>query len=125
MITYDWGNHEDTLMVVYFVGRWDLDEFRYASNEIVQLAQCRDEPIVILIDLRRSSGAPTGIMPIAFQYGRTYPKNIQRVIIISRTIIWEKLWDTIETIFGKTNFPIHFVKEVDMAYQLASEYVEV
>jgi len=126
MITVDWGNYEESLLVMIFVSKWSLDDYHDAIKQAYQLGQSKPYPIAFMVDMRRSSGAPHGFLYTSYQYARMQPNNTRCMVIISKSTIWQKLWQTALLIYGPiANSNVIFVDSVDKAYEITVSHLEV
>ena len=119
MINFGWGDYDRTYGVVEFNGDWTTENLVTSVSTIYNELKNANQPINLMIDLRHSAVPPTSVMGVASRIvtGRsTFP--IGRVIVITKTFLWKRLYDAMSQTRLGYSIDIHFVEDIDTAYQL-------
>lgn len=119
MINFGWGDYDRTYGVVEFNGDWTTENLVTSVSTIYNELKTANQPINLMIDLRYSAVPPTSVMGVASRIvtGRsTFP--IGRVIVITKTFLWKRLYDAMSQTRLGYSIDIHFVEDIDTAYQL-------
>ena len=119
MINFGWGDYDRTYGVVEFNGDWTTENLVTSVSSIYNELKTANQPINLMIDLRHSAVPPTSVMGVASRIvtGRsTFP--IGRVIVITKTFLWKRLYDAMSQTRLGYSIDIHFVENIDTAYQL-------
>jgi|GEM_PF-5956184 len=118
MIEFGWGDYEKSYIVLTFRDRWTSDEFIKAVNSLYRDMHEVDKSINMVIDLRYSHSPPTSILSVIIRAIRARPRDFGRTIIVVQSKIWQKLYNAVTHNRQGFSVDIHFVRNVDEAYNL-------
>ncbi len=119
MISFGWGDYDHTYGVIEFNGDWTTENLVTSVSTIYNELKTANKPINLMIDLRHSAVPPTSVMGVASRIvtGRsTFP--LGRVIVITKTFLWKRLYDAMSQSRLDYSIDIHFVESIDKAYEL-------
>ena len=63
MIKVDWGNYEESLVVLVFEDRWSLTDLRAAVTKTYALMNSKPHEVVAIVDVRRSLWCADWLFP--------------------------------------------------------------
>lgn len=118
MLKFGWGDYDETYIVLTFKEKWTSDEFAQIVSDLYSQIKAIQRTIHIFIDLRYSAPPPVSILGIVVGAIRTHPPNMGRVIVLSQSNIWKRLYDIATIHRPDRSLDIHFVRNVDYAYNL-------
>ena len=117
MITVDWGNHDETLLIFRIHQHWTLDEFKSMVQRSQKLIHSKQYPIYILADVQTASKAPHNFLPTIVRGLSSQPPQDIHIIVISKSVFWQRLWNMIQA-FNFHSIPVYFVHDANEAYAL-------
>jgi|GEM_PF-6887374 len=117
MITVDWGNYEETIIILRVEGQWQLPSFNLATQQIGRMAVSKSGRVDLLIDIRLADPAPAQIArKINHDIEHRMP-NIQQIIAIA-TPEQQNSLAIIANFYPRLKQEILFAASVELAYQL-------
>ena len=118
-IKLDWGDYDNNFAVMTVVGKWSGDEFYNSMSRLVEMSHETENKIEFMVDIRNSVTPPNNLMTlIRTILNRPLPRNIKKVVVISSSSFWNRIYGMVETMYAdKIGIPVIFVKTVDEAYQ--------
>jgi len=117
-IQVDWGDYEETVILMSIRGTWTAKNFYDAMDDMVTKSQGTNASLELMVDLRNSLKPPANIMTmIRTVLNRSLPERIEQVVVIASTSFWERMYNMVDKMFG-SQIPIEvtFVDNVDDAY---------
>lgn len=117
-IELDWGDAEQKLAVMHIRGNWTGDELVQAIARLMLMGREASQDIELMVDIRNSLNPPHNLLTlIGSILIRPLPENIKKVVVISHTAFWHRIYSVINKNYrGKITIPILFVDSVDEAY---------
>jgi hypothetical protein len=117
-ILVDWGNQEETFLVVTIDGKWTVRDLADFMSEIIQLARSKPHDVQVIVDLQRSGRTPKGIIAASQSILSDMPDNLTKIILLSRRSVWRSVWYAVKGMYRHSPVEFHFVKTVEEAYAL-------
>lgn len=122
MIMVDWGDDEETFIVVKLNHAWTPEEFVEGIEKIVELAQQNDKTVNIIIDLQRASILKGNIIALWRWGQRTIRDHVDTVIIVTQSSFWQIISQMVGRIYPNDVLSdIHFVDHADHAYAILEQ----
>lgn len=123
MISVEWGNAEETLLIWRFAESWTLKDFYSALKRSKKMVYKQSETINLMIDMRVSRTWNSMMLLLVHAVLSFKPSEASRTVVISANPIYKQLWKTSQRLYGVIDYPIYFVATVDEAYCLVSDIV--
>jgi len=117
MITTDWGNYEETIIVMRIEGHWQTVDFDIHLAYLQQMVKSKSHPLCLMFDARLAAPVPAAIVKRINAQLTDKQSQLERIV----AIITEQQKHTLALI---SNFYPALVTEVvvvdtvDDAYQL-------
>ena len=119
-IVADWGNYEETLMILKFEGRWTAKEFLEATEKTNQAIRAKPHTVNIICDLRRTGlHAPPNLLSLAKGTLRDAAPNYGNIVVLSQSRFWRMLVEVLQGTGVADMSHFHFTADVTEAYQMA------
>ncbi len=118
MIDFGWGDLDQTYLVVAFRDIWTSDQFVTMVATLSSNIRNANQSVNCIIDLRYSGVPPMSILGAVTSAVRQRSNNLGRVIVVSQSNIWKRLYDAF--IYKKQDhrMDLIFVNSMDEAYPL-------
>ncbi len=111
----DWGNVEETLLIMKFDSKWTYEDYRSLVEEALQQLDDKDHPVDLFIDLQFTYRFPKNLIHIMRGSSRFKHPNTRNVVVISSSTFVAKMYMVVKGIIP--NFqPIRLAKNSDEAY---------
>lgn len=120
MIIVDWGNYEETLIILRIDDELEQRDFRKALVKIHQMVSMMPHNIDLMIDLRFSDTISAMMLQLLTRELEHRKPNLCRIIVIS-TPVQTRMLALAQGFYPKIFRDIQIVESVDHAYQ----YVDV
>lgn len=117
-ILVDWGNQDETFLVVTLSGKWDVRDLADFMGEVIRLARSKSHDVQVIVDLQRSGRAPQGIIAASQSILSDMPDNLTKMIILSKRSVWRSVWYAVKGMYRHKAVEFCFVKTVEEAYAL-------
>lgn len=125
MISVDWGNQDETIIVWKFNGHWDATCFRHAVKKTMRMAKSKPYPVHGMVDMHRALTAPRDMMTLIRQAIRSNTAtNYGKWVVISESQLWVNMWQMTHRLYRLKPRKIHFVSSVQEAYEILEEHIE-
>jgi len=116
-IQIDWGDQDETIMVMKLPQHWDATDYYMACDRLRQMAQTHPGPLVLVVDTRASLAWPEGNLTLFRHALRNRNGQMSGVVIIVRS---EYIPRTVQMLpdyatSGAQHW-MRFTKTVDEAY---------
>lgn len=121
MISVGWSDPNETTFVWQVHDTWTLAEYRAAMSRSVAKLARREQPVALLIDVRRSNPPSLATLrPIAEQRFSPKPPThlLDRVVVLGQRATWQNLLSLLEHTYGPLPFALHLVESRDAARQV-------
>ena len=106
MISIEWDNLEQTVMLHVYVGKWSLDDYEAAAKRAYGMIDAVDHPVDLIIDLSQSDEPPLRITPVAIRVSEAQHPLQKRIVIIGASSLMMMMYEG-----GKRLVP-HLLKHV-------------
>lgn len=124
MISVDWGNQEETIIIWKFNGQWDARMFRRAVTKTYRMAEAKPYPVHGIVDMQRALAAPRDMITLIRQALRSGPTvKAGRWVIISESRLWPNLYAMAVRLYRLNTLDVRFVSSVQEAYDLVDEHM--
>lgn len=121
-IEVDWGNQEETLIVMKINGKWTSEEFNRAMSQLSELSKSKSYQPTLMADLRYAMYTPVGFLSTLRAAMRSREEMIDCAIVVTTSGLWQKMIDIIEQASTlRVTIPLHFVETIDEAYALLEQ----
>ncbi len=123
-IRIDWGDYDQTFLIMSFNGRWTADEYYRAINDLYKHASVQDHALELMVDLRYSVQPPQNLVTlIRSTLNQERSMTIDQVVIITQSGFWQQIFSVVRKVHGRElDTDVHFVESVDQAYSMLSAY---
>jgi hypothetical protein len=119
-IITDWGNVEETLLVLKFGNEWTAKEFVQAARQTDTLLRQKSYRVNIICDLRRTGfNAPPNLLTLAKGALRDGASNVGNIVMLSQSRFWRMMIEVLQGTGVARDVCFFFTADVDEAYQLA------
>ncbi|GAB5491725.1 MAG: hypothetical protein Phog2KO_19400 [Phototrophicaceae bacterium] len=116
MIIVDWGNYEETLIVLRMVDIWDYGEFQVASKKIHQMLASIPNDVDLMIDIRPSNNVSAMMVRLLNREIKHREHNLRHIIAIS-TPVQTRMLTLASEFYPSITHDIQIMESVDHAYQ--------
>ena len=124
MIVVDWGNADESLLIMKFIEKWTLEEYQDTNYKAYDMINQQSHPVVVIVDMRQSDGTPRGFLHASHQFAKMRPAHMLTSVVLADSAVWKTLWQTAIHLYGAIeNGNITFVDTVDKAYKVANDYL--
>jgi hypothetical protein len=122
MTIIDWGDDEETFIVVKFNHAWTPEDFVEAVEKIVEFAQQRNETVNVIVDLQRASILKGNIIALGRWGQRTARDHVDTVVVVTQSAFWQIISQMVARIYPNDVLStIHFVNHADQAYAILEQ----
>jgi hypothetical protein len=111
----DWGDHEETLIVMKIRGDWDAAQLLSTQEEVRRLAETKPHPVDVIVDMRAASMKMNGLLSLARRAIQIIPENLGYVAVITSTLYWSQIYRVLPDELTEL-LHVGFVDDVDAAY---------
>ena len=123
MISVDWGDPQETFLVMFVEGEWTTPMMLEATKKVNTLVASKSYIVHLLIDMHTAGTMPRDVFTLLPTLIRHRPKNAGETIVISKNSIWHNLWQ----ILSKATNYIHehdfiFVADANEAYTILNAH---
>lgn len=118
MITVKWANEKKTIILWKFGESWTREEFHAATSLSRRLALSVEHTIHILVDISLANNTPSGVITLARTGMRSRTGNLGRVVVITKTHLWHRLYHYMEQVYPSDSIPLVFVKSFEEATEI-------
>lgn len=119
MIIIDWGNLEETLIVMRVVDKWSYQQFQSALQKIHQMLALKLLDVDLMIDIRLADNLPASTFHSLNQEIEHRLPSLRHIIAIS-TSVQERTIHLAANFYPKIVSEILITRSVDKAYQYVS-----
>jgi hypothetical protein len=118
-ITVEWGNAEQTIIVIRYEGRWDVKDVHAGLDKVFDMLGTVDHTVDSIVDMSQSKSSPTNLLAAAGRVERKAP-NTGRTVIVNVNTYLKAIADIARYVAPKTVGRTYFVKSLEEAYQVLS-----
>lgn len=109
MIQVVWANSEKTVLLMTFGYRWSRADFWNACQTAYRKVSSVDHTVDVIVDLSRSYSSVQNIVYLALSGMRMSADNTGKVVIISSSNLWLRLYHYIKRVYPADVLPVEFV----------------
>ena len=118
-IEIDWGDLDNTIIVMIIKGRWTGEQFYTVVDDLHAMSNEQDAPVRLIADMRYTQSTPKNFLPMLKAVVKRPNFNIKHAIVVKRSNYWERLIQMLVQSKSITiDIPVTFVDSVDRAYAL-------
>ena len=121
MIKIGWGDLEETFVVMVIREEWSADEIRGHIENYYTLIQSKQHSVDCVIDVRYAHVPPVNILSVFMWSARRIPNNTGKIVVVSRDMLWKRLYQLVASAIGLMGLDIAFVSSMDDAYALVAK----
>jgi hypothetical protein len=118
-ITVEWGNAEQSIVVIRYEGRWDGKDVHTALDQVFDMLSTVDHTVDFIVDMSQSKSTPTNLLAAAGRVERRAP-NTGRTVIVAVNTYLKAIADIARYVAPKTVGRTYFVKTLEEAYEVLS-----
>lgn len=122
MIQVTWGNTEKTRLIMKFGVRWSRSEFWTASKSARNMMLSVEHSVDLLADMTLSFSTPRNVIHLVLSGMRTKTDNLGKVVVVSPTNLWLRLYQYIERAYPMDAIPVKFVETDAEAMEILNNY---
>ena len=115
MISLNWADAENKLLIWQFSQRWSRCDFLIACQKSQHMMKSVDHPVNVLIDLSKSRFYPSNLMYLAYAGMQMKSKNTGSVMVVSESQLWSRLYHHLTKIYSIDSLSLGFVTSLDEA----------
>jgi hypothetical protein len=115
-----WDNAEQTILRVTYDGHWDLEDFRSSNSQAYEMIKSVARPVNVILDMRLSSGMPSGFSSAIRDVNRGMPLNTGQIILVQKSLLVEIMVNAMSKLVRGQRRPFTMVHTLDEARQLAA-----
>ncbi|QPC83203.1 hypothetical protein G4Y79_02165 [Phototrophicus methaneseepsis] len=123
-LSVDWGNIEETFIVVKLDLRWSYDDYQQAIALVLQGIRSKNHPVDVIIDVRKAMSNPPNLIGICRDAITKFSHFDTRIVVISNSLFWQTLYSTVQRMMPNMVVDICFTASVDESYTLIEEAQE-
>jgi hypothetical protein len=124
MITVNWLNPEQTIILWQNDGAMTTQEYAVALEQSAGLARSVDYPVGVILDMRRAGGIPKNSFSLTRSVIQDQPANMVITVVISNSTFWEKIWGMMARFYASSHINIQFTTSIDEAHRLIDVYLQ-
>lgn len=110
-----WESPSKTLLIMKFGMRWSRTDFWNASRIARNMIMSVEHPVNILADLSLSFSTPQNIIHLVLSGMRSKADNVGKVVVISPTNLWLRLYQYLSRAYAADVLPVCFVETYEEA----------
>lgn len=118
-ITVEWGNAEQSIIVIRYEGRWDVKDMHAGLDKVFDMLSTVHHTVDSIVDMTQSKSSPTNLLAAAGRVERKAP-NTGRTVIVAVNTYLKAIADIARYVAPKTVGRTYFVKTLEEAYQVLS-----
>ncbi|MEL7433301.1 MAG: hypothetical protein AAFN11_05085 [Chloroflexota bacterium] len=123
MIQTGWGDLDHSFAVMIIREGWSADEIRQEIKDYYGLIKSEDHTVDCVIDVRYAHVPPVNILSVFMWSARRIPENTGKIVLVSRDMLWKRLYQLVSGGIGLIGINIEFVSSMDEAYALVASEV--
>lgn len=127
MIDIDWGNREETILVMTFQEGWGAADWMNAIDQLDIVYSNAKQTIHLILDMQHSAESPSNLIhltQLGLQKDKTGKNKVGIVTIISKTGFWKRIFDVVSRLV-KVRYDVHFVSDTHEAYKIIESRISL
>lgn len=118
----DWGNVEETLLIITFNTGWNFKDYTDGLHELKSIALSKNHKVNLFFDFQMTKSVPRDL-PSMMKHGQNFLiDNSGIIVLISPSSVWTKLYRSFQYLLP-SGIKIQFAPNTDVAYQLLKDAV--
>jgi hypothetical protein len=123
VITLTWADSEKNLLIWEFGQRWSATDFMTACQTSKQMKSSVTHSVDVVMDLSKSQFYPMNLMSLMRTAMRTRCHNTGKVMLVSESNLWSRLYQHVKKIYPKDVVQVEFVSSLTMAMKNLRSYL--
>jgi len=119
-VLVDWGDSDEIILLWRFDDSWTWNDARYALNQSRTLVEGTTQTVVLMVDMRRATVNPTGLLKHLPQLYKQLPEEVARVIFIDESTMFYSLFQMLKFQHPTIMDKCLLADNVDDAYRLVN-----
>jgi len=120
-MSIDWGNYEETILVVKPALRWTHEDYRREMTRAIDAMHNKPYPVDMIIDLRQVMHNPPNLINICRDARLRLKEFDNLIVVISNNRFWQTLNNTVIRQMPNAEVNVFFTRSVDEAYRAVED----
>lgn len=120
-IAVDWHNPEKTILCYSCHDTWTWDALRIALDSAFHLIDSVNHSIMVLVDMRHSSGTPaisaSGLRMVAYSPAVNHP-NVQQIVVVGGSPLVRAMYDIFSRLYPQAAAQYRFADSIEQVLAL-------
>ena len=116
-MSVDWGNYEETILVIKPTLRWTHEDYRREITHILDALHNKPYSVDMIIDLRQVMHNPPNLINICRDARLRFKEFDNLIVVISNNRFWQTLNNTVIRQMPNAEVNVFFTRSVDEAYR--------
>lgn len=116
-MSVDWGNYEETILVIKPALRWTHEDYRREITHILDALHNKPYSVDLIIDLRQVMHNPPNLINICRDARLRLKEFDNLIVVISNNRFWQTLNNTVIRQMPNAEVNVFFTRSVDEAYR--------
>lgn len=125
-IDIDWGNCDETILILTFEKDWNANDLIDAIDQANQIIHEANQTVNLIFDMQRGTETPDNLIYLAQMGLKKTERNREKVgiiTIISQTSLWQRIFN-IAIKLTPANYDVRFVRDTHQAYDLIEATIQ-
>lgn len=119
-IAFDWGNHDETLLIIHFQDGWTIDEYLSSVQVMQKMLLSKTNDVDIFVDFQHSQSHAQNLLTTIRRAMKYRATNVGKIIVITKSSFWKSLYETSKHMLPET-LSVHFAPDSDEAYRILKQ----
>lgn len=116
-IDIDWGNVEETLLIITFQTGWNFEDYSEGLKKLQEIVLSKSHDVHLFFDFQMLKSVPRDL-PRMINHGHNFMiDNVGLIVIITSSSVWTKLYRSFQHLFP-SDVQLEFADNTDVAYAL-------
>lgn len=121
-VMMDWDNHERTIILVTFEGKWDISDIHRMINKGVSMLETVHHKVDAIFDFTHSTFSPKNLLSTVDRMETTHSPNERMVILVNANVYIRSIIKVARVLAPKTFAHLHFVDSLEAAYRVIDQH---
>ena len=123
MITLDWGDANESILVWTFSDNWTAEDFYLAIEKAETILGPKEKPVHIIVDAQQGFKPPKNLIALSKVGLKRGPTPVKLVVVIAKSRFLQNIYGIVAKMYPGS-LKVHFVNNANEAYQLIEEFDE-
>ena len=119
-IDIDWGNVEETLLIITFQTGWNFEDYSEGLKKLQEIVLSKSHDVHLFFDFQMLKSVPRDL-PRIINHGHNFMiDNVGLIVVITSSSVWTKLYRSFQHLLP-SHVQLEFADNTDVAYALLRE----